>query len=466
MNQRDETAGERWRNIALGAGIGGAVGAVAEPAARGLSNLLQRLRKPTQEAAPAPQLLLPLGKAINERAGLTGGYVQAPATIQVAEEFVRPRGAKYVRPGASRVANPAEEQLKRVYQIAEQTGLPPGREYEALQDIWSSIAPPNAGSLDELVEQATRQHPLDEIMQSAKNRQQKMEQSGISPLQGLPTERYTRPVTEIVTDEPTFVLRGGPLVPAGPVTTNKGRISELIGTLRAEKQGKAPAEAKQDPLAFLFGKERINSSPAPATGTSSPSIASVPATDIKHVFNINPGKMKDISGAAAYGNDVYRNFKNVFGEDYPAIKEKVLDPFDASKKSYTDMQKYWVDKLQTEVVKKLGITKDSKLSALVQQFGEGEISLDKLKAITKDWEKVVEADKWFRQAYDALLDQVNATRARIYPNNPDKLVPKRNDYYRHFQEFSGLTGLKNMFDTPAQIDPKLVGTSEFTLPKS
>ena len=47
-----------------------------------------------------------------------------------------------------------------------------------------------------------------------------------------------------------------------------------------------------------------------------------------------------------------------------------------------------------------------------------------------------------------------------------KVIPKRKDYYRHFNELSGISGLANIFSTPSQIDPKLAGISEYTAPKS
>jgi hypothetical protein len=47
----------------------------------------------------------------------------------------------------------------------------------------------------------------------------------------------------------------------------------------------------------------------------------------------------------------------------------------------------------------------------------------------------------------------------------NKRLQKRTDYYRHFNEMSGYSGLKNIFASPSQIDPKLAGISEFTKPK-
>jgi hypothetical protein len=197
-------------------------------------------------------------------------------------------------------------------------------------------------------------------------------------------------------------------------------------------------------------------------------------------------------GASFSMTDIYRNFKHAFGKNYEAVKKSVLDPFDAAKKRYIDEQKVYTDGLYNNVVKKLGINKNTKESSAVQWFGEGKkmsgveetidpqtgqkikkaietpYTLDDLKKDFPDkWQNIVEADKWFRKSYDELIDKVNATVKQIYPSNPDKLVPKRADYYRHYKEMAnGFEGLKNVFDTPSNIDPKLVGISEFTQPKT
>lgn len=190
--------------------------------------------------------------------------------------------------------------------------------------------------------------------------------------------------------------------------------------------------------------------------------------DLQGIADVPLKTLRDLRTDQVYTKDIYRNFEQVFGDKFfPKLKKAILDPFDAAKKQNVDTQEYWLDKLKKEVVDKLGIEKGSKLSALVQRYGEKQIDLvDLKKEAPDDWEKVVEADRWFRDAYNSLIDQVNATRAKIYPSNPDKIVPKRQDYYRHFRELDGFTGLRNLFDTPAQIDPNLVGISEFTNPKS
>lgn len=199
-------------------------------------------------------------------------------------------------------------------------------------------------------------------------------------------------------------------------------------------------------------------------------------------------KIKDKSGFAHSITDVYRNFERALPpEDFQYIKAKYLDPFDNAKKAMVDMQKQYTDELHETIVKKLGIGKATKESAAVQWFGEGakpanvtdpqtgqkvwtqvKYTLEDLKREFPDkWRDIVEANKWFKQQYDKLYEVVNNARKAIYPNNPDKWLKYRKDYYRHFREMAeGVAGIKNLFETPSQIDPSLVGISEFTKPKS
>lgn len=177
---------------------------------------------------------------------------------------------------------------------------------------------------------------------------------------------------------------------------------------------------------------------------------------------------KDISGFKGQARDVYRNFQAFFKDKFSTVKKSILDPFDASKGKYVDDVKQNLDELKTNVVDGLGIKKGSKESAAVMDYGEKLITRDDLvkRFGIETAEKIVKADDWFRKKYDTLLDEVNAVMKQIYPNDPTKIIPRRKDYYRHFQELGGLEGLKNIFETPAAIDPLLVGVSEFTKPKS
>lgn len=233
-----------------------------------------------------------------------------------------------------------------------------------------------------------------------------------------------------------------------------------------------------------------------------------PAVDLQKQSLNKATKPKDFSGLKLYTTDVYRNFKDTFGDQYEAVKKRILDPLDASKKEYANLQRQWADKLNAEVVDGLGIHKGRKLSRLVQQYGEKQITLEQLQAAApNDWNKVVKANEWFRSAYDQMIEEVNAVRAQIYPNVENQLaklderiakvqadaklsnaeraeqlrhleaqredafrgrrIPKRQDYYRHFREMSdSFAGVKNLFEAPSAINPSLAGVSDYTQPKS
>jgi hypothetical protein len=207
------------------------------------------------------------------------------------------------------------------------------------------------------------------------------------------------------------------------------------------------------------------------TGALKPLKNNVPsnaAKTVKEAVSKAPTK-KDISGFQAYTTDVYRNFEQVFGEDYPAVKKDILDPFNNAKKAKTVEDRQLMGNLKKNIVDKFNIQKGSKDSALIQQFGEKRISESELisKVGKAKADNIKEADKWFRSEYDRLIDDVNKAREAVYPNNPEKIIPHRTDYYRHFKELSDdFAGLKNIFETPSQISPSLAGTSEFTKPKS
>ena len=181
-------------------------------------------------------------------------------------------------------------------------------------------------------------------------------------------------------------------------------------------------------------------------------------------------------------NDVERNFRNFFGKYFKTAYEKVLKPFYDSKKNYAEGVEEYAKRLREEIVDSLMIKAGSRESAAVMWLGEGRKPINKKAGadladytyedcVKEFGEKrasdIKKASEIFRKMYDELLDKVNETRAKIYPNNPDKLVEKRKDYFHHFQEMGqGFSGLRNILNTNIGIDPMLVGTSEHTKPKS
>jgi len=188
---------------------------------------------------------------------------------------------------------------------------------------------------------------------------------------------------------------------------------------------------------------------------------------INALNDVSPETVKDISGLDASFRSVYKNFEKAFGNRIADVKRRILDPFDASKGNMIREQEVLASDLKKTIVDGLGIKKGSKESALVQQYGEGRVTRDQLEVLAgKKTQDIINADSWFRSQYDRLLGEVNAVRAQIYPNNPAKQIPRRSDYYRHFQELTGMEGLRNLFDSPANIPTELAGVSDVTSPKS
>lgn len=157
--------------------------------------------------------------------------------------------------------------------------------------------------------------------------------------------------------------------------------------------------------------------------------------------------LQDISGFKGRVRDMWRNSERVFGKHWPQIKARIFDPLDDAKGRMVDAEKAETDALMAEIVEGLGIKRKSKLSTAVMDYGEKLISYDELvKRFGKeDAAKVVKADKWFRTQYDRMIDELNAVKRAIYPGNKSKLIPKRTDYYRHFQEMGGL---HELFEDP------------------
>lgn len=204
--------------------------------------------------------------------------------------------------------------------------------------------------------------------------------------------------------------------------------------------------------------------------------------DISHDLSDKKNAIKD----GTYGfNDFERNVRHFFGKHFALVKEKILDPLFQSKKAYAEYVEDYSDRIYDGVVKDLGIKKGSKESAAVQWLGEGQKPMDgKRNSKTETFEeytyekcvkefgkekaeKIQKAADIFRECYDEMLDGINETRQRLYPNNPDKLIPKRKDYFRHFQEMhNSIPGLVATMKNHAGIDPMLVGVSETTKPKS
>ncbi|HEB13691.1 MAG TPA: hypothetical protein ENI13_01785, partial [candidate division CPR3 bacterium] len=182
----------------------------------------------------------------------------------------------------------------------------------------------------------------------------------------------------------------------------------------------------------------------------------------------NAPKYKDISGFKGQARDVFRNFEEVFGADFKMFDELILEPFEKAKGGFVKEQIGLLNLLDENVVKKFGFKKRSKESAAIMDLGEKVRTFDD---IAKEFgvekaNNIAESERWFRGMYDQLLDEINLVRSEIWPHNPEKLIPKRDNYFRHWKDMEGdLQAILNAFETPAGISPSLEGVSPFTKPK-
>lgn len=449
----EETAQERFANIALGAGLGG----LADVGLSKIMSGLSKVKKPQEEqlmlSAPQEQSALPTPQE----------QLMLPGYRQIEETTMKPKGVSFVRPSTPmKVTGADESQLKELYKLAEQRGLPTGREYEALQGLWSEVAPKTGGTLEELVEQTYKKKPsLEELIPQIKGKQSEMERYGINPLEDL--QRRLSPVTRTIdepvgfTDETLPTTRLDEQLQGGLPKSSDQQYQQII----EESTGIAPAKTQVEKI------EPIPLKTEPLDGL-------IPATTKKLQKKLakEPELQKDVADSAyelgkwdTATSDLWRNAKKIFGDNYGTFKGKYLDPFVSSKNDYVDMQRKYADELKTEIVDKFKISKGSKDSALVQQYGEGQITIQELKEKSPSkWKDIVKAEQWFRQKYDGLLDQVNSARSQVYPGDETKIIPKRKDYFRHFQEEGGLMSMLNLMesvgkgaqDIPDHIRPKMI----------
>ena len=153
---------------------------------------------------------------------------------------------------------------------------------------------------------------------------------------------------------------------------------------------------------------------------------------------------KDLLSTRYQTNDIWRIFRDVFREDYPTAKKLFLDPLDDSKKAYAFIEKFYTDILKNRVVDGLGIKKGSKLSELVQKYGEGVLTPEERQQISDaDMEKIREADGIFRWMYDSLIDTINDTRRIIYPN-AERFAAEKEQQLAKVQENINLLELATM----------------------
>ncbi|MHC1722726.1 MAG: hypothetical protein AB9836_05925 [Aminipila sp.] len=214
--------------------------------------------------------------------------------------------------------------------------------------------------------------------------------------------------------------------------------------------------------------------------------------------------------------DLTRNAESALdGEGLSWFKKNFADNFYKSKGENAKNIKEKTDLIYNEVVKKRGIKKGTKESTAIQWYGEGQKMIGseakpytladlqeefgyKMPNGKYAWQNIVESNNIMRRMYDDYVNGMNEALRKIYPNveqtvakmqakkagksleemaqidrdidryTTGKRLYPRKDYYHHFQELQDgfFSTLDNVLNSATNIDPKLVGVSEFTKPKS
>ena len=161
---------------------------------------------------------------------------------------------------------------------------------------------------------------------------------------------------------------------------------------------------------------------------------------------------EDLSGFKGWVKDMYRNSEKVFGDAWPAVKKRVFDKFDDAKGAMVRTEAEQIGKVKAQVVDALGIKRKSKLSALVQKYGEKTdgFSYDEVVALVgkADADKIHTAHTFFRAEYDRMIIEINDINKKLFPGRKDKQITPRQNYYRHFNELTELDRAYKAFEDP------------------
>ena len=159
------------------------------------------------------------------------------------------------------------------------------------------------------------------------------------------------------------------------------------------------------------------------------------------------GNFKEINVVEAGLKDPLRIIEQSIPE---ADAKKLIDTRDAAKAKMEGFLTEEIQKHRTEVEEGLGIKPGSKMDRAVQQFGEGDWSIEKLtdKFKPEEVKKITDAAVWYRKQYETFIRQYNKVAASIFPGDRSKLIYRRKDYFRHFRELGDLRKLLDIVEDP------------------
>lgn len=252
-------------------GLGAAGGALLPVLGRGISAASRTAGRELTQAVDKPSL----GNAVNDfiqrvntsDAPIPSGRIvesvpmaSNSAVRQAEENFDRveaPTTAR-IEPKNTYYA----DRLGELFSTAKQEQLPPGREHEALEDIWSRMAGPNDPSLDELIDLGTptlkqmeRTTPTKEMLSRARSMQAQKEVAGVPLPVKSEFDRALkfRPSGSETNQTPVFPVRE--IVPNEPVPIDTPKLPK--------QQLKLPVP--KDELGFAQTVKASENTPQPLT---------------------------------------------------------------------------------------------------------------------------------------------------------------------------------------------------------
>lgn len=176
---------------------------------------------------------------------------------------------------------------------------------------------------------------------------------------------------------------------------------------------------------------------------------------------LNFTKWKDKATPALTRDTFERNLEKVAPKsDADALKKFIVEPVRQNELDRTEFNNKL--KLDTRAkIKELGIKRNSVSDELVQKWGEGLISPEELQKLAPgNYNEIKQASEYFRNQYDMLINKWNDVRKEFgYPE-----VPKRKDYFRHFDDINFFTKTYGFLQSQDQLPTEIAGKTEFFKP--
>lgn len=157
-------------------------------------------------------------------------------------------------------------------------------------------------------------------------------------------------------------------------------------------------------------------------------------------------------------NTMERNIENIFPRETASkINKFLIEPVRANEADRVEYVSDIRKQVKKEIVDGLGIHVGSKESALLQRYGEGRMNISELvKESPKHADAIIKANTIMRKVYDDLINHWNDERASA--GLPE--VPKRADYYRHFQDMHSFLSMFNFMAKRPELPTAISGITE------